>query len=62
MKEETGQLPMEIGLMLIASIMVYAALFGVGFWIYGQILPATIATIISLAGGIIVFRAWKKMR
>lgn len=61
-KEETGQLPMEIGLMLIASIMVYAALFGVGFWIYGQILPATIATLISLAGGIIVFRAWKKMR
>ena len=61
-KEEFGQLPMEIGLMLIASIMVYAALFGVGFWIYGETLPAIIASVIAVAGGVLVFRGWKKMR
>ncbi|SHM33552.1 transporter, SSS family [Cyclobacterium lianum] len=61
-KEETGQLPMEIGLMLIASVMVYAALFAVGFWIYGQVLAAVIATLLAVAGGILVFRGWKKMR
>jgi len=55
-------LPMEIGLMLIASIMVYAALFGVGFWIYGETLPAIIASVIAVAGGVLVFRGWKKMR
>lgn len=61
-KEETGQLPMEIGLMLIASIMVYAALFGVGFWIYGEIIPAIIASTIAVAGAFLVFKGWKKMR
>lgn len=61
-KEEVGQLPMEIGLMLIASIMVFSALFGVGFWIYGETLPAIIATIITLAGGFLVYKGWKKMK
>ncbi|WP_339924872.1 sodium:solute symporter family protein [uncultured Cyclobacterium sp.] len=61
-KEEVGQLPMEIGLMLIASIMVFSALFGVGFWIYGETIPAIIATIITFAGGVLVYKGWKKMR
>ena len=61
-KEEVGQLPMEIGLMLIGSIMVYAALFAAGFWIYGETLPAVIATVVSAVGGVLVFRGWKKMK
>jgi Na+/proline symporter len=61
-KEEVGQLPMEIGLMLIGSIMVYAALFAAGFWIYGESLSALVATVVSAAGGVLVFRGWKKMR
>ena len=59
---EPGRLPMEIGLMLIASIMVYAALFASGYWIYGNTLPAVITTIIAIIGGVIVFRAWGKMK
>jgi hypothetical protein len=61
-REETGQLPMEIGLVLIASIMVYAALFAAGFWIYGMFLAAAIASIVAIAGAILVFRGWKRMR
>jgi hypothetical protein len=61
-KEEVGQLPMEIGLMLIGSIMVYAALFAAGFWIYGETLPAVTATVVSVIGGVLVFRGWKKMK
>ncbi|MBW3469244.1 sodium:solute symporter family protein [Arthrospiribacter ruber] len=61
-KQEQGQLPMEIGLMLIGSIMVYAVLFAVGFWIYGNTLSAIIATVVAIAGGVIIFRSWKKMR
>ncbi|EPR71621.1 hypothetical protein ADIWIN_3203 [Winogradskyella psychrotolerans RS-3] len=53
---------MEIGLMLIASIMVFSALFGVGFWIYGETIPAIIATAITIAGGVLVYKGWKKMR
>ncbi|MCH7413156.1 Na+:solute symporter [Belliella sp. R4-6] len=61
-EQEQGQLPMEIGLMLVGSVMVYATLFAVGFWIYGNVAAASIATGIAILGGIIIFRSWKKMR
>lgn len=61
-KQEMGQLPKEIGLMLIGSIMIYAALFATGFWIYGESLNGTIATIVSLVCGAVVIASWKKLR
>jgi solute:Na+ symporter, SSS family len=60
-KQTVGQLPMEIGLMLTGSIMVYAALFAVGFWIYAMTLYAIIATVVALVGGVIIISSWKKM-
>ncbi|MCH6200507.1 Na+:solute symporter [Aquiflexum sp. LQ15W] len=60
-KQEQGQLPMEIGLMLVGSVMVYAALFAVGFWIYGNVLPASIATVVAIIGGAIILKSWKKL-
>ncbi|PSL03308.1 sodium:solute symporter family protein [Cecembia rubra] len=61
-QQEQGQLPMEIGMMLTGSIMVYAALFSVGFWIYDQLLSAGIASLVALAGGWIIIRNWKKLK
>lgn len=61
-KQEQGQLPMEIGLMLVGSVMVYATLFAVGFWIYGNVVSASIATVIAIVGGVIILKSWKKMR
>ncbi|MCR9016228.1 sodium:solute symporter family protein [Aquiflexum gelatinilyticum] len=60
-KQEQGQLPMEIGLMLVGSIMVYSALFAVGFWIYGNAVPASIATIVAIIGGAVIIKSWKKL-
>lgn len=60
-KQEQGQLPMEIGLMLVGSIMVYSALFAVGFWIYGNAVPASIATIVAVIGGAVIIKSWKKL-
>lgn len=61
-KQEQGQLPMEIGLMLVGSVMVYATLFAVGFWIYGNVVSASIATVVATIGGIIIIKSWKNMR
>ena len=61
-RQEQGQLPMEIGLMLTGSIMVYAALFSVGFWIYGNVLAASVATVVALVGGGIIITKWKKIK
>ncbi|MFC0262957.1 sodium:solute symporter family protein [Fontibacter flavus] len=61
-QQEQGQLPLDIGLMLTGSVMVYAALFAVGFWIYGQTLYASIASIVAILGGIIIIKNWKNIR
>ncbi|WP_291785017.1 sodium:solute symporter family protein [Cecembia sp.] len=61
-EQEQGQLPMEIGLMLTGSVMVYSALFAVGFWIYGNIPSASIATIVTIIGGAIIIKNWKRMK
>ncbi|UJP66035.1 sodium:solute symporter family protein [Mongoliitalea daihaiensis] len=61
-EQGAGRLPTEIGLMLVGSIMVYAALFGVGFWIYGMTTYATLATMVAMTGGFIVIKSWKNLR
>lgn len=61
-KQEQGQLPKDIGLMLVGSVMVYAVLFAVGFWIYGNTLAATLSTIIAILGALIIFKSWKGIR
>lgn len=60
-KQEIGQLPKEIGLMLVGTVMVYAALFATGFFIYGNMLGGSIATVIAVIGGGIIIKSWKNL-
>ncbi len=60
-KQEKGRLGMEIGLMLVGTVMVYAALFSTGFFIYGEIAQGVIAGAIAVAGGLFVLLSWKKL-
>ena len=52
---------MEIGLMLVGTVMVYAALFSTGFFIYGEITQGVIAGAIAVAGGLFILLSWKKL-
>jgi len=60
-KEEKGQLPFEILLMLVACFTVYAALFATGYWIYGNIASAMIASAIAVAGALFILMSTKKL-
>jgi Na+/proline symporter len=60
-KEEKGQLGKEIGLMLVGTFMVYAALFATGFFIYGNMVPGIITAVIALVGGAIIIKSWKNL-
>lgn len=60
-KQVIGQLPKEVGLMAIGSVMIYAALFSTGFFIYGNFAYGFIAAAISAVGGIIIIRSWKNL-
>ncbi len=59
---EIGQLPLEILGMVIACFTVYGALFATGYWIYGAVVNAVIATAVALIGGIIMFAIFNKIR
>ena len=58
---KTGKLPIQILCLFLGSIMVYAALFCVGYWLYGQTADAILATVISLVCGGALLWLWKKL-
>ena len=60
-KQEKGRLGMEIGLMLVGTVMVYAALFSTGFFVYGEIAQGVIAGAVAVAGGLFIPFSWKKL-
>ncbi len=60
-KQEQGALPLQIFLMLTGALMVYSALFSVGFWIYGNVLNSALAAIVAISGGVIIVKNWKKI-
>lgn len=61
-KEEKGQLPFEILLMLVGCTTVYAALFATGYWIYGNISAALVASALAIAGTLFLLMSTKKLR
>ena len=56
------QLPLEILCIFIGCLTVYSALFATGFWLYDNVLPAVITTIVAAVGSIFLFKAWGKLR
>ncbi len=62
LNEEKGQLPFEILLMVVGSLTVYSALFSIGFWLYGNIVPAVITVSIALSGTLFLTKNWGKLK
>jgi amino acid transporter len=61
-QKEQGQLPLELLCVVIGCLTVFGILFATGNWIYGNVGPASILTIISAAGAFFLFRAWANLR
>ncbi len=57
----TGDLPRGILCMFVGCLGVYSAIFATGYFIYGNIVPAGLYTIIAVASIIFLTRAWKKL-
>lgn len=56
-----GKLPVQILSMLLGCLAVYAALFATGYFIYGQLTFALIATVISVLSTLFLISQWKKI-
>jgi len=57
-----GRLPLEIAAMLVGCLTVYASLFSTGFWIYGNTFAAWVATVVAVAGFLVLGGIWRKLR
>ena len=57
-----GRLPLQIMGMLIGCLVVYSALFATGFFIYGNMVNAWLATAISLGGSVALFKIWNSLQ
>jgi Na+/proline symporter len=62
LSEEKGQLPFEIFLMVTGTFTVYSALFCIGFWLYGNLIPAVAAGAIASTGTVILIKKWGKLK
>ncbi|HLT50510.1 MAG TPA: sodium:solute symporter family protein [Arenibacter sp.] len=60
--KEKWSVPSGIYAMILGCILIYSIMFATGYWIYGKITPAFILTIVAIVSGILLVRAWNKMK
>jgi hypothetical protein len=59
---EPWDLPTGILCMLVGCLAVWGSLFAVGYWIYGNDIPAVILTAVAAVSGFVLIRLWRKLK
>ncbi|MBI1224402.1 MAG: Na+:solute symporter [Bacteroidetes bacterium] len=57
-----GKLPLEIMCMIAGCFLVYGALFGLGFWMYGEIGKALIGLAVSALATLVLVKSWSQVK
>jgi solute:Na+ symporter, SSS family len=56
-----GKLPQQILGMLLGCILVYSALFSIGFIIYSNMMPALLSGFVAVISGYLLLKNWDKI-
>lgn len=56
-----SNLPLGILCMVVGCLAVYTALFGTGYWIYGDYVPAAILTVIAAVAAGVLIKLWSRV-
>lgn len=59
---EKWSVPSGIGAMVLGCVLIYTCMFATGYWIYGETTKGIIFTGIALVAGVLLVKAWNKMR
>ncbi|ADY29102.1 sodium:solute symporter family protein [Cellulophaga lytica] len=59
---EKWSVPSGIGAMVLGCVLIYTCMFATGYWIYGETIKALIFTGIALVAGLLLIKAWNKMK
>lgn len=57
-----GKLPLELLCMIAGCFLVYGALFGIGFWLYGEMGKAAIGAVVTAVSGFILVKSWSQVK
>lgn len=60
--EKKWSVPSGIFAMLLGCVLIYSIMFATGYWIYGEINKAIIASVIAVVFALLLLKAWKKIR
>jgi len=60
--EEKWSVPSGILAMLLGVALIYSLMFATGYWIYGKKTWAIVLSIVALVSGILLVKAWRKIR
>jgi Na+/proline symporter len=60
--DQAWSVPSGILAMLLGCVLIYNCMFATGYWIYGEHQSAIVTTIIAIISGVLLIRAWKKIR
>ncbi|MEM7381876.1 MAG: Na+:solute symporter, partial [Bacteroidota bacterium] len=60
--QEKWSVPSGITAMLLGVALIYSLLFATGYWIYGRTTAALILSVVALVSGILLIRAWNRMK
>ena len=58
----SGRLSLEILAMVVGCTAIYSTLFAMGYWLYGNTMPAMVLTVIATGTGYGLFRLFKLIR
>ncbi|MEW7281187.1 sodium:solute symporter family protein [Aquimarina sp. 2201CG1-2-11] len=59
--QEKWMVPSGILAMVLGCLLVYGVLFSMGNWIYGNVLNASILTVLSIIAGFLLIKVWKRI-
>ncbi|MEX0994864.1 MAG: sodium:solute symporter family protein [Balneolaceae bacterium] len=60
-EDEAWRVPQGILCMVLGCVVIYSILLATGYWIYGNLLPASILTVTAIASGYKLTGSWKKL-
>ncbi|WP_276168708.1 sodium:solute symporter family protein [Zobellia alginiliquefaciens] len=60
--DEKWSVPQGISAMLLGCVLIYTIMFATGYWIYGRTEAALLLTGIAIVSGLLLIRAWNKMK
>ena len=59
---EKWSVPAGITAMLLGCVLIYSIMFATGYWIYGRTIQATVLTLVSVISGILLIKAWNRLK